>query len=151
MRETMDERTQLRRLAALMGWAEWVIVTSSESAPMPSLDATTWFDHGGPAGLAIYRDADDEGDLWNPFGDDRDAVELAEHLTRPDSAHGLELARSYEQAWGQGPMGWSALFFDRHTPAEPAHVTDRLDEQGVWAPTFARAVALSALKAFGEA
>lgn len=146
-----DERVLLRRLAALMGWAEWAIVTSGESSPMPSLDATTWLDQGDSEGLTVYRDADDVGNIWNPFECEADAIELAEHLSREGSPRGLEIARSYERAWGQGPMGWAALFFERNTYAEPGHITDRLDTSGTWAPTFARAVSLAALAAFGEA
>lgn len=143
-----DERVLLRRLAALMGWAEFRV---GYGEPVPTLDAVSWADEGDPWGIVVWRDADDEGAYWNPFTSEGDAVELAEHLSREGSPRGLELARSYERAWGQGPMGWAALFFDRHVHAAEAHVTDRLDADGTWAPTLARAIALAALKAFGEA
>lgn len=142
-----DERVLLRRLAALMGWAEFRV---GSGEPVPPLDSVSWADEGDPWGIVVWRDADDEGAHWNPFTREGDAIELAEYLSREGSTHGLEMARAYERAWGQGPIGWAALFFDRATYAEPDHITDRLDAEGVWAPAFARAVSLAALKAFGE-
>lgn len=147
MDKQTDERVQLRRLAALMGWAEFRV---GSGEPVPPLDSVSWADEGDPWGIVVWRDADDEGAYWNSFTNESDAIELAEHLSREGSPRGLELARSYERAWGLGPMGWAALFFDRGIDAEPVHITDRLDAEGTWAPTFARAVSLAALAAFGE-
>lgn len=145
-----SDRALLHRLAPLMGWPQWDWSKGGDAEFAASV--TYWADWGYEAGLSVYRPGDVTGRVWNPLTSPADAIELAEYVSRADSPHTLEVARTYERTWREGPPGWAALFVSRYERAEGEgdQVEERCLHLGDWAPTFARAVSLAAIKAQGQ-
>lgn len=134
-----NDRARLHKLAALMGWPRWDWERGGDATFAAGV--TFWADFGYTPGLLVYVEGSEHGRIWNPLTSERDALELAEHLTPHGSVWCLEVDRAYQHTYGEGPRGWSASFFQRGRLAEAT---------AVWAPTLARAICLAALKALGQ-